>query len=438
MHNHKILFKVGFLVMIGCLLTPLLAACGGSSGTGNSSSTGPVTLTFWSWLPNLQNEVDLFEKSHPNIKIKLENPAKSSTEYTKLQTALKAGSGAPDVVQLELSHLPEFILTGKLVDLSQYGASDVKSDYVSWSWSQVSQGSKVYAIPQDSGPMGMLYRTDIFKQYHLSVPKTWDEFAQDARTLHKANPKIYLTDFPPTDSGPFDGLTAQAGSRPFKVNGTNIGVSLDDAAALKVANYWNGLINDKAVASAPDFTNDWYAGLGNGTYATWLTGAWGPTFLSGVAAKSSGKWGVAPLPQWNAGEQVSANFGGSADAVTTQSQHPKEATEFATWLNHDKSSTLMLVQKQSLFPVLNSTLNDPAIDTPSAFFGGQKVVEVFSASSKQIDTTYQWSPFQSYVDNELQNQMGVAVSGKISFEQALHNLQNSTVNYAKNQGFTVN
>jgi len=46
---------------------------------------------------------------------------------------------------------------------------------------------------------------------------------------------------------------------------------------------------DKTVASAPDFTNDWYAGLGNGTYATWLTRAWGPVFLSGVAAKSSGK-----------------------------------------------------------------------------------------------------------------------------------------------------
>lgn len=435
MCTRKSLLNAGFLVMLSCLLAPLLVACGGSSNS--STSTGPVTLTFWSWVPNLQSEVDLFENSHPNIKIKLENAGQSAAEYTKLETSLKANSGAPDVVQIELSHLPEFILTNKLVDLTQYGANDVKNDYVSWVWSQVTQGGKVYAIPQDSGPMGMLYRKDIFAQYHLSVPKTWAEFAQDAETLHKANPKIYLTDFPTNDPAQFEAFAAQAGSRPFKVSGTTVSVAVNDAGALKIANYWNPLINDKSVATAPDFTNDWYAGLGNGTYATWLTAGWGPVFLSGVAAKSAGKWAVAPLPQWNAGDTVSANWGGSTDAVTTQSQHPKEAAEFATWLNHDPASTLMLAQKQFLFPVLTSTLDNSAIDTPSAFFGGQKINDVFSAASKQIDTTYQWSPFESYVDNELQNQVAAAASGKYTLAQGLQNLQTSTVTYAKNQGFTV-
>ena len=69
------------------------------------------------------------------------------------------------------------------------------------------------------------------------------------------------------------------------------------------------LINEKAVATNPDFTNDWYTGLGNGTYATWLTAAWGPVFLSGVAAKSAGDWAVAPLPQWNASDQTPPRTG---------------------------------------------------------------------------------------------------------------------------------
>ena len=421
------------LLLLTSLLIGVLAACGGSTAQSN----GPVTLTFWSWVPNIQNEINLFEASHANIKIKLVNAGQSNPEYTKLRTALKAGSGAPDVVQIEFQYIPTFVLTGKLVDLAQYGANAIQNDYVPWAWSQVTQSGKVYAIPQDSGPMGLLYRQDIFDQYHIPVPKTWDEYAQDAVALHKANPNIYITDFSPNQSAGFTGLAWQAGSHPFTVNGTNVGIHINDAPALQVANYWGNLVKEKAVDTIPDFTNDWYAGLGNGKYATWVTAAWGPLFLSGVAAKSAGKWRAAPLPQWSAGDNASANWGGSTDAVTTQSQHPKEAAEFAMWLNHDKSSTMMLAQKQYLFPVLKSVLADPTFNAPSAFYGGQKVNAVFAASSNAVNTSFQWSPFQDYVYTQYNNQVGDAVNGKISFAQAINNLQATTVNYAKSQGFTV-
>jgi multiple sugar transport system substrate-binding protein len=436
MFTKNSILRTGLMVALGIMLVPLLAACGSSSST--STSTGPVTLTFWSWVPNLQNEVDLFEKSHPNIKVKLENGGQSAAEYTKLQTALKAGSGAPDVVQLEYSHIPEFVLTGKLVDMSKYGASSVKNDYVPWVWGQVTQSSKIYAIPQDSGPMALLYRTDIFKKYNLTVPTTWAQYEQDAVTLHQDNPKISMADFPANDPAQMEALMAQAGSQPFQVNGSNLTVSLDNAPSEKVASYWNNLVQNKLVSTTPDFTNDWYAGLSNGSYATWPTAAWAPSFLTGAAAKSSGKWAAAPLPQWSAtGTPVSANWGGSGDAVTTQSQHPQQATEFAEWLNHDQSSTIMMANKQFLFPTDSTTLNNPVIDTPQAFYAGQKVDSVFIAASKQINTGYQWSPIESYVDNQLENELGTSVDGKITLTQALQNLQKSTVSYAKSQGFTV-
>ncbi len=426
--------KVVTALLLTSLLVGVLAACGGGSA---SPSNGPVTLTFWTWVPNIQNEINLFEQSHPNIKIKLVNAGQGTPEYTKLRTALKAGTGAPDVVQLEFQFLPTFVLTGKLVDLAPYGAKDLQNDYVPSAWAQVTQGDKVYAIPQDSGPMGLLYRQDIFEKYHITVPQTWNEYAQAAIALHKANPKIYMTDFAPAQGDWFTGLAWQAGSHPFKVNGTNLNVNINDAPAVKVANYWGNLVQKKVVDTAPYFTNDWYAGLGDGKYATWVAAAWGPVFLSGIAAKSAGKWRAAPLPQWNAGEKASGNWGGSTDSVTAQSQHPKEAAEFTMWLNHDKGTTTMFTQKQFLFPVLKSVLTDPAFNTPSDFYGGQKVNEVFVAASNQVDTNFQWSPFQDYVYTQYGDQIGNAVNGKISFEQAMNNLQTSTITYAKGQGFTV-
>ncbi|HEX8035393.1 MAG TPA: extracellular solute-binding protein [Ktedonobacterales bacterium] len=426
-------FKIaGLLIVLTMLLVPL-TACG-----GGGSSNGPVTLTFWSWVPNLQDEVKLFEQAHPNIHVKLVNAGQGNPEYTKLRNALKAGTGAPDVVQIEFQYLPTFELQKALVDLAPYGATSLKNDYVPWTWGQVSNGSSVYAIPQDSGPMGLLYRKDIFDKYNLQVPTTWDQFAQVAQQLHQADPSISMTTFEGTDGGWLQGLEWQAGSHPFTVNGTNLTVSLNDAPAQKVFNYWGNLVNKKLVATTPDFTNDWYAAFNNGKYATWITAAWGPVFLSGFADKTSGKWRAAPLPQWNAGDTASANWGGSSDAVTTQSKHPKEAYELASWINHDKSSAMMLATKQFLFPTVNSVLSDPSFAGGKLdFYGGQQVNQVFIESSQHVNTNFQWSPFQDYVYTQMGDVVGSAQSGKMSFSDALNQLQATVVTYGKQQGFNV-
>lgn len=427
--------RIGATLALICLIAGLVAACGGSS---TSTSSGPVTITFWSWVPNLQQAVNQFEQTHSNIKVKLENVgAGASGEYTKLTNALKAGSGAPDVVQIEYAFLPQYELAGKLVDLSQYGANNVKSDFVPWTWGQVSQGSKIYAIPQDSGPMGLLYRADIFQKYHLAVPTTWAQYAQEALQLHQDNPKIAMANFSASDGAWFTALAWQAGSQPFKVNGTNLTIHLNDAAALQVANYWGPLIKAGAVSPMPDWTNDWYAAFSNGTLATWVTAAWAPTDLASSASKSSGLWRAAPLPQWTAGGQVSANWGGSSDAVTTQSQHPAQAAEFAEWLNSNQQSVATLCEKLYLFPTQSEELTAPAFNTGVSFYGNQNVNQVFAQSSQQVNISFQWSPFESYVFTQLQNQLASAVQGKISYDQALQNAQAAVVSYAQAQGFTV-
>ena len=74
--------------------------------TSCGSSSGPVEITFWSWVPGIQKEVQLFEKSHPDIDVKYVNAGQGADQYTKLRTALKAGEGVPDVVQIEFQYIP--------------------------------------------------------------------------------------------------------------------------------------------------------------------------------------------------------------------------------------------------------------------------------------------------------------------------------------------
>ena len=71
--------------------------------------------------------VKLFEKHYPSIHITVRNVGAGTPEYTKLLTVLKAGSGAPDVVQIEFERLPEFIATGDLRDLAPWGQLPARS-----------------------------------------------------------------------------------------------------------------------------------------------------------------------------------------------------------------------------------------------------------------------------------------------------------------------
>lgn len=413
-------------------------ALGGLSGCGGASSSGPVELTLWAWLPDMQAQVDLFEKAHKNIKVKLVNAGQGEAEYQKLRTALKAGSGAPDVVHMEFQYIPTFKQIDGLADISEYGANDYKSDYAAWTWDQVSEGDAVYAMPWDSGPTALLYRKDIFDEYGIQVPKTWDQFAQEAEKLHKADSEIYLADFTPEDGGWLTSLMWQAGARPFEVDGTKVSINMDDPAIKKVSEYWGDLVERGVVASDPGFTNEWYRSFAKGTYATWPTAAWGPVFLEGVAGESKGKWRAAPLPQWEEGADASSNWGGSTLAVTTQTEFSEEAAQLAIWLTNDPAPTKLYTTKQFLFPVLNDLLNSPEFkNRKSEFYGGQAVNAVFVEASNNVEKGFEWSPFQDYVYTQMSEQFGAAASGDTEFAQVPSDLQEDISRYAEQQGFKV-
>src|SRR5579859_3565822 len=145
-------FASGFaFVAIALMLMLPLSACGGGSSPASSNtptSTGPVTLTYWAWIPNMDKQVALFNQTHPNIHVNLVNVGAGPLEYNKLYTAIKANN-TPDVAEVEFQLLPTFETTGGLLDIAPYGAASVKSDFPGWMWTQVTQGSSIYAIPQD-------------------------------------------------------------------------------------------------------------------------------------------------------------------------------------------------------------------------------------------------------------------------------------------------
>lgn len=430
--------KFALLAMMLFVLTPL-AACGGSSGSSGGSggtSSGPVNLTFWSWVPGIDKSVADFNSSHPNIHVKLANVGAGPAEYDKLYTAIKANN-EPDLGQVEYQLLPTFETTGGLLDMAPYGANDVKSQFVPWTWSQVSLGNAVYAIPEDTGPMAMFYREDIFKKYNLPVPTTWAQYADDAAKLHAADPKEYITDFPPKESGWFTGLLWQGGARPFSVNGQSWNVNINSPESQKVASYWQAMLSKKLVKTDPDFANGWYNELQTGTVATWISAVWGANTIASNAPQASGKWKVAPTPQWSAGQTINGNWGGSTTVMFKSTQHPKEAAQFAIWLNTNQQSLDEMIKGAAIYPAYQASLDSPLLNGPQPYYGNQVIGQVFKQGSTQVDVNFQWGPTINQVYTDMGNNFANAVNGQGTLTDSLATVQQSTITFMKKQGFNV-
>ena len=430
----------------------LLAGCSGSGASNVPAATKAsavsqdkidaamgtaTTLNFWTWVPKIQDEIDLFEAKYPKIKVNLSNQGGATAQYQKLRTAISSGA-VPNVAQIEYPFLPSFILTGGILDLTPYGFADLKPNFVPAAWGQVAQRGAVYGLPSDVGPTGQLFRTDIFSKAGIQAPTSWNDYAAAAKTI-KDKTGSYITDLPGNSMSPMVAFLWQAGAKPFAYDGNKtVTIDLSSDAVKKVVSFWNDLIQKNLVSTDNQLDDNWYQSISAGKYASWLAAAWGPSFLQGTAAKTSGLWSATPLPQWDGAAAASGNQGGSTDVVMKGSKNPIAAAQLVKFINDDPSSTTMLATKQFQFPASVATLKlSEFTDQKSAFYGGQKVNAVFASISGTVDPAWQWLPYNDYVSSSFKETLGKAITDKTDLLTGLAAWETQIKAYGKQQGFTV-
>ncbi|MFE1646891.1 ABC transporter substrate-binding protein [Microbacterium sp. P01] len=428
-------------VSLGLILSGCSSSTGGASGGDASADALESALeaggeiTYWSWTPSAEAQVEAFEKAYPKVTVNLVNAGTNTDEYTKLQNAITAGSGAPDVAQVEYYAIPQFALADSLVDLAPYGFGDLKDKYTAGPWGAVTSGDKIYGLPQDSGPMAMFYNKTVFDTYGIAVPTTYDEYVAAAEKLHAANPNAYIAS-DTGDSGFATSMIWQAGGKPFSADGTDVTINLQDDGSKKWADSWNRLVEGGLLSSTPGWSDEWYKALGDGTIATLLTGAWMPGVLQSSVPDASGDWRVAPMPTYD-GTPVTAENGGGGQVVLKQSKNQALAAAFLKWLNSDPASIKVFLESGG-FPSTTAELesSDFLADAPE-YFGGQKINEVLVDASKNVPSGWQYLPYQVYANSIFGDTVGQAYKNGTDLNAGLEEWQKQLVDYGNQQGFTV-
>jgi multiple sugar transport system substrate-binding protein len=117
-YNRRQVLQLGAGSVAGLSLLGL-AACGGSGGSSSAGGTKNMQLFFWGAAARdklTRQTIQLFEKKHTDVKITSQFTA-FDAYWNKLSTQI-AGGTPPDLIQMDMRYIAEYVKKGLLLDLS--------------------------------------------------------------------------------------------------------------------------------------------------------------------------------------------------------------------------------------------------------------------------------------------------------------------------------
>lgn len=412
------------------LAVTALSAC--SSNGAEPSADSPVTVDFWGWVPGLEDLVAQWNEENPDIQVDFHRM--TGDDGQKVEAAVDAGKG-PDLVQVSTHTLPEYVITERVVDITDY-VSEYADNYTPASWSAVSFDGSVFGVPQGVGPSATMYRTDIFEQYGLDVPETWDEYIETARALKAANPDLHIANLSSGEVGQWFQEVQQAEGSWYGIDGDAWTVGVNDEASQLVAERWQTLLDEDLVTTEQMWTPEYWALVNNGRIATITYSAWFPVSLVENTPDLAGLWAVAPMPK-NAGSENAGDTGGAAVTVLKNTKNAEAAAEFAAWLNGSDDTQEALITVGGLFPSTTNGLESPALRQEVDYFGGQVINDVFIEAANDTPDTWVEGPNFSTIQTNLLDEFAKVVNGQQTFLEALDITQAAAVADLKSRGLSV-
>ena len=259
-----------------------------------------------------------------------------SDMHNKLMMSLQAGSGAPDLCDVEIGQFPNY--TGE--DCPLYDVTDAMAPYAD---TMVQARMDVYkneagaqvGVPTHVGATVMYWNAELFEQYGLDYKSvsTWDEYTELGRQLKEAsNGEVYLTS---VDTGGVDWMwvaMAEYGDDWTGGMGGTVNVQLESVEKmLTMQQEW--LAEGIAMIST-DGHVDLEAGFANvsaGKIASFPKAMWYMSRFTGYMPEMEGKYDITPLPVFEEGQPRSVAIGGTGTVVTNQCENPELAAEWLAW-----------------------------------------------------------------------------------------------------------
>ncbi|GAA5201184.1 ABC transporter substrate-binding protein [Microbacterium jejuense] len=380
----------------------VLAGCASGSGDDAGSSDEQITLTVatfndFGYTKDLLAE---YTKEHPNVKV-VQNKAATSNDARANYFQKLGKKGLADVEAIEVDWLPEVM---KYSDLLAPVPDDLKDRWLDWKTESATDADgNLIGYGTDIGPEAVCYRQDLFEAAGLptdpadvaaAIDGDWSKYFALGDQYTAATGQAFFDSAGSTYQGMINQVEA-AYEDPD--SGDIIATDNQD-----VKDIYDQVLAASATQSAHlgQWSDDWYAGMSNGAFATLLCPGWMLGQITGNAPDTTG-WNIA-----NVFPNGGGNWGGSFLTVPANGAHVKEAQELADWLTAPEQQ-IKAFENAGTFPSQVEALeSDTLLSSTNEYFNNAPVGQIFTDRANAVTV----SPFKGQYYFQINDAMQKALT----------------------------
>ncbi|GAA1976310.1 ABC transporter substrate-binding protein [Kitasatospora viridis] len=420
--------RVRAALTLAALASLTLTACGvgGSSAAGGDKAVatdaplkGTVTFQTWSlkndkFTPYFTALIKDFESRHPGTTVTwVDQPGDG---YPDKVTSQVTGGSLPDVVNLPPDIAHSVAKVGGLLDLAK-NVPTLSKDYVRSGLTAYTYGdlgtAATYGFPWYLGTDISLWNKGMLQRDGLdpaNLPKTFDQLLAQAKVMHdRSGGKDYLMSRPP-------GLSdiVNSGTPLMTPDGKTFAFATPGAAAMLdkyTAAYAAGYLPSDVLTS----TYEGNSALFNKQVVAWTTGG-GNYIASTQQTNPSLVPQIVPSPALDTAPLYVQGL-----SVSSKSKNLPLALAFAQFATDNANQAAFVKLAPGYLPGTTAAADDPSYSKSDGTAQGD--ASVFAYQDMQNAVNFTPPVWTSAMDTYLNQQIALAMTGKESSAQALHNAQ---------------
>ena len=315
--------------------------------------SGVVTLEFYNYATpeflTLYNEklIPAFEKTHPNIRVRMNSSLGDAGYDAKLLTLI-AGKMAPDLFHVTQQNFPFYAAKDILLPVDGFLKDDPHLSEDAF-FPQVTNGMRfqgqLLGLPSDFSTIVMLYNQDLFDRYRVAYPEdgwTWDDYLASAKALtHDTDRDGYTDLFGTMNPGAYNRWPAWVWMNGGDLFTPDVKKCLmDTPESIAGLQFYVDLARKHKVAPLAGqtmgqdfqdfFTSQMTAMIADSRFAY-------KRFLR--KRKLKFRWDLAPMPR---GREQATTFIWGGNCILKTTPHPQEAWEFLKFLSGAEGAAINL------------------------------------------------------------------------------------------------
>ncbi|MFG3005662.1 extracellular solute-binding protein [Streptomyces calvus] len=387
------------LVAVAAVLAT--AACApqtsGTSSSDKDEKTGTLRVWLFQEVNNKPKEqavdsvLDAFEKAHEGTEVTVEY-IPVETRAQRIKAAFNDPASAPDLIEYGNTDTAGYVKDGGLADVSkEFAAWDEAEQTDPTARQSVTVDGKVYGAPYFVGVRALYYRTDVFDELGLDVPRTQAELISTAKEIRAAKPGMYgIAVGGAYTYGAMPFIWAHGGELATGKSGSYAS-AIDSAAARKGIEAYTSLFGDDncpAAKCAGMGGNDTVTAFASGKAAMAIGGDFSHAAVE--AGKVKGNYAVVPLPGVEPGSIAPAFAGGNNLGVLKSTSHRTLAVDLMKRLASKKAQS-ELFDAMGFLPTFSDVRRQVAAKEPFV----KPFVETLAADTKFVPASPAWAQIDS-------------------------------------------